>query len=126
MELIFEFLFQFFGELILQVLFELGFRSLVEPFRQSDRNEYLAGFGYLMLGVVAGGLSLFLLPQHLTPNVQVRVINLLVTPFAVGGLMNLLGNIREKREISRFRMDKFLFGFLFALAMTIVRFVFAK
>lgn len=58
----------FFGELLLQlvleVVAELGLRSVRESFRPQP-NPLLALIGYLLLGLVTGGLSLLLAPRFL-------------------------------------------------------------
>lgn len=66
-----EFLIEILGEFVLQAvgeaLLELGFHSLAEPFRKPP-NPLLAALGYAIFGALAGGLSLMLLPTHLTPS----------------------------------------------------------
>ena len=127
MELIFELVLQVFGELIVQLLFELGFRALAEPFSNKNRpaNVALSVSGYLLFGLIAGGLSLLIVPRHLALNLPWRIANLVLTPVLVGAGMNLLGNVREKKDLSTIRLDKFSYGFCFALAMAVVRFIWA-
>jgi hypothetical protein len=126
MELICELLFQLLGEVILQLVLQMGFRGLAKPFQKASYNTYWLAVWCFFAGAIAGGLSLLMLPQHLMPNMGFRAINLFVTPCAVGACMNLLGNIRKKRDLSTLQIDSFLFGFLFAFAMALVRFIFAK
>jgi len=134
MEIILEILFAIFGAL-LQALFEIlaqaffevaaeiGLRGLVEPFRRSKPiNPFLAGVGYLLYGGIAGGLSL-LLPRMFVVPWWVRLLNLVVTPVACGFIMAKLGQIREQRGEKTIRIDRFLYGYLFALAMAVVRFI---
>jgi hypothetical protein len=117
-----EFLFEVVGEFLLQavieVLVELGVHSLAEPFRRRP-SPWLAAFGYTLFGAAAGGLSLLLFPQHLTPEGW-RIAHLLATPVAVGIGMMLLGRWRARRGDTVLRC-----GYLFALSLALVRFVFA-
>ena len=121
----FEIIFELLGEFLLQVvgelLIELGFHSLAEPFRRPP-NPWLAALGYVLFGLIVGGISVLLVPHNLVPETW-RVTNLILTPFAVGGMMALLGAWRARRGQTLWRIDKFVYGYLFALAVAIVRFV---
>ena len=123
-----EFIFEILGEFLIQVigefLVELGLHSLAEPFRKPP-NPWLAGLGYLLFGAILGGLSLLVVPHNLVPEAW-RVANLIATPIAVGGMMAALGHWRTRRGQAVYRIDKFLYGFLFALMFAVVRFVFAS
>jgi hypothetical protein len=122
-----EFLFEVVGEFLLQavieVLVELGVHSLAEPFRRRP-SPWLAAFGYTLFGAAAGGLSLLAFPQHLTPE-DWRIAHLLTTPVAVGIAMMMLGRWRARRGDAVLRIDRFACGYLFALSLALVRFVFA-
>lgn len=124
-----ELLFQVIGEFLLQVfveaLAELGFHSLAEPFRRPP-NPWLAALGYTIFGAALGGLSLLVLPAHLTPSGAARIANLVLTPIAVGACMAAFGSWRAKRGEQRLRIDKFSYGYLFALSLALVRFYFAQ
>ena len=124
-----EILLQFVGEFFLQVigeaLLEVGLHSLSEPFRRPP-NPWLAAVGYAIFGAVFGGLSLLIFPTHLTPAGMWRIANLVFTPIAVGGVMAAIGAWRSRRGEALFRLDRFSYGFLFALTLAMVRFVFAK
>ncbi|GAB2867092.1 hypothetical protein GCM10027277_40060 [Pseudoduganella ginsengisoli] len=119
-ELLLEFLIQFFGE----VLFELGLRSIAAPFRK-DASPWLAAIGYAFFGLVVGGISLWLFPDHMVANIKLRLVNLGVTPIASGLCMSLLGSWRAKRGQDLIRIDRFSYGYLFALCLGLVRFYWA-
>lgn len=123
-----ELLFQLFGEIILQVvieaLAEAGLHALAEPFRRPP-NRWLAALGYLLLGAAAGGLSLLAFSAHLVTTPGLRIANLIITPVAVGLLMCVLGAWRARRGAPLLRIDKFAYGYLFALSLALVRFTFA-
>lgn len=119
-ELIAEFVLQLFGEL----LAELGLRSLAEPFRK-EPSPWFAAVGYTVFGAVAGGLSLLVFRTHFIAPGPLRFVNLMVTPIAVGLCMSALGTWRERRGQRRLRIDRFLYGYVFALALGAVRYHYA-
>lgn len=127
MEVVFEALFQFLGELLLQLVFEvlaeLGFRSVKEVFRK-PANPWLAAIGYALLGAAAGWLSLLVMPTLLLAGETARVAGLFATPLVAGALMAALGAWRLRRDQAIVRLDRFAYGYLFALAMAGVRFAY--
>ncbi len=124
-----EFLFEIVGEILLQVvleaLAELGLHSVAAPFRKPP-NPWLAAIGYTIFGAAAGGLSLWLFPENFVVGEALRILNLVVTPIAVGLLMCALGAWRVRRGDAVLRIDRFAYGYLFALALALIRFWFAK
>jgi hypothetical protein len=120
LELIFEFAIQLAGE----VLVELGLHSVAEPFQRKP-NPWLAAIGYGGIGAVLGGISLAIFPNNFVAE-SWRVANLLLTPIAVGIAMTALGYWRSNRGDAVLRIDKFFYGYLFALALALVRFYWAK
>ena len=124
MEFLFELLFEFIGELVLQVavevLFEMGLRSLAAPFRKRP-NPYLASIGYVLFGAAAGGLSLWAFPSLFIGSHAGRIANAVVTPFIAGGCMAAIGAWRRRRDQELILLDRFAYGYLFALVMALVR-----
>ena len=134
MEIIAELLFallQILGELVLQIIFEalaeLGLRSVREPFRRpKPLHPALAAIGYAILGAIAGGISLWLLPSLFITVEWLRVANLAITPVVAGGVMGAFGAWRRSRNQELIRLDRFAYGFLFAFAMALVRFIWGR
>ena len=127
MELIFEFFVSFFFEFLLQIagelLIDLGLRSLGEPFvRREDRSPILAAIGYVLLGLIFGFLSLFVFPEPFFQSERFHGINLIITPVLTGLAMGQIGRLRERQGKTVIRLDSFIYGFLFAFAMALVRF----
>ena len=124
MEFIFELLFEIFGELLLQIVFELlaefGWRSLQQPFKQAP-NPLLAGVGYALFGAVAGGLSLWWFPNLFIGSPVGRIANVIVTPILSGAAMAALGAWRRRRDQPTILLDRFAYAFIFAMAMALVR-----
>lgn len=121
-----EFIFQLLGEFLIQIvseaLVELGFHSLAEPFRRPP-NPWLASLGYVLFGTVLGGLSLLVFPNNLVPE-SWRIANLVATPLAVGVFMSIMGAWRARRGQTVLRIDRFAYGYLFALSLALIRFFF--
>ena len=116
-----EFLLPFIGELFL----DIGIRSLGEPFMARERrNPFLAGLGYSLLGLIFGGVSLLIFPYAFVRSETFHGINLLITPVLSGLGMCALGWLRRRRGEPVLRLDSFLYGFLFAFMMALVRFVY--
>jgi hypothetical protein len=133
MEILFEILFgllHFFGEFVLQmvveVLAELGLLGLREPFRRpKPLHPIFAAFCYVALGALLGGFSLVLFPSQFIHSHPGRVVNLMLTPLAAGLAMAAIGAWRLRRGKDTIRLDRFAYGYLFALAMGLVRFIYA-
>ena len=129
MEIIFEVLFSFIGEFVLQVLLEalaeMGLHSMRETWRKPP-NPWFAAIGYALFGAIAGGLSLLFLPDLLVHSHSLQLINVILTPIAAGLAMMAMGAWRRRRDQDIIRLDKFAYGYLFALAMALVRFQFGS
>nr|WP_283254712.1 hypothetical protein [Luteimonas galliterrae] len=110
---------------VIEVFVELGFHSLKEPFKRPP-NPWLAAFGYAIFGAALGAASLFLFPEHFMPSGTWRLANLIATPIAAGLLMAAFGAWRARRGQAVFRIDRFSYGYLFALSLALVRYQFAN
>lgn len=121
MEFIVELLLEFLIQVVGETLLELGLHSMAEPFRRPP-NPWLAALGYLIFGLAFGGISLWLFPQHMIVSLGGRWINLLLTPLAAGVCMSWLGRWRSGRGQTLLRIDRFAYGYLFALCFSLVRF----
>jgi hypothetical protein len=129
MEFLFELLFELIGEFLLSLVFEAlaeaGFHSFAKKARK-PRSPILSGFGYLLWGAIAGGLSLLIFPTSFVHSQSMKIANLIITPIILGAAMMLIGKIRKKRGQQNVALDKFTYGFLFALGMSLVRFIWAQ
>ncbi len=129
MEIIIEFLLSFLGEFLLQIVgevfLEVGLHSLAEPFRREPK-PWLAAIGYMVFGAIIGALSLLVFPHYLVASKGLRVANAALSPIAAGLSMALMGKWRARRGQAVLRIDKFAYGYLFALGFALVRFWFAS
>jgi len=119
LQLIFEVILQ----IILEAIFELGLHCVKEPFRRpAPLHPVLATGGYMIFGAIAGAISLWLFPNSFIKSEGFRVANLVLTPIIAGGAMSAIGMWRSKRRQELIRLDRFGYGFAFALAMAAIRF----
>ncbi len=125
MEFVFEFLLQIVGEILLQVVFEalanLGFQTLAEPFRKRQ-HPVIGALGCALWGAIAGGVSLLILPKSPIPSMELRTLNLVVTPFIVAFIFMSLGRRKVRRGKDVGRLDQFRYAYVFAAAMAAVRY----
>jgi hypothetical protein len=118
-----ESMFEILAEAALEIVAGIGLRIITEPFRRpTPVNPVFAGIGYALYGAVAGGVSL-LFPRMFMVAWWLRLLNVIITPVACGFIMAKLGQMREKQGNSIIRINTFFYGYLFALSMAVVRFV---
>ena len=131
MEIIFEFLFQFIFEFLLQIVFEglveLGLHGIANVFKsEKERGPVLSFIGYLILGLIAGALSLWIFPNSFVRSSRFHGISLIVTPIMAGLAMSGIGILRERKGKATIRLDSFSYGAVFAFGMALVRFGWTK
>jgi hypothetical protein len=129
MEIIAELFLGFILEVLIPLVGEFSVEVLVyclgEPFRARERrNAVLAGIGYYLIGLMLGGVSLLIFPQSFVRSERFHGINLLITPLVSGLVMGAFGRWRERHGKTILRLDSFVYGFVFAFAMALVRFVY--
>jgi hypothetical protein len=133
MEIVFEILFStlyLLAELMLQFVFELLAELGMHSFRKTRKQEkpihpMLATLGYIIFGGMAGWISLLLFPSLFISSPTLSAVNLVLTPIIAGGAMAAVGAWRRKRGEELIRLDRFAYGFVFALAMAVIRYAFA-
>ena len=126
LELLFSLVFDVLGQLLFEVLAEFG----LETFKQAvgrtpqQRSPILAGVGHLLLGHLAGGLSLLLIPQSLVPPGPLPGLSLVLSPLITGSVMQTIGDLVAERRSERPVLFTFRAGALFAFGMALVRFAY--
>jgi len=118
-------------ELLLQLLGELfvalGVESLAQALGRRERpNPVLAGLGSLLIGAVTGGLVTLAYPHHVSPGASLPYFAVVILPVLVGAGAYRLGNRAEKTGRVRPALSTFSGGVLFAVGMSITRFVFLR
>ena len=119
-----EYSFELLGEFLLQAIVELFVELGIHagPKFRKPMNPWWAATGYAIFGAVVGWLSLLIFPSHLVNGEALRILNLVFTPMAAGLLMCAMGMWRARRGDPVLRIDRFAYGYLFALALAVVRF----
>ena len=121
-----EILFEIFGELILQVLFE-ALAAVGVHLRQKEpakpRSPVLLVVGYAVLGVLAGLLSLLVVSHSLAHSPTARLATLLLVPLLAALVTVLIGRLRLRKGQAPADMDRFMYAYLFALGMACVRYL---
>lgn len=134
MEIILEilgWLLQFILELALQVFMEtiaalLG-SALKAPLRRGRTvDPALLLSGYFLYGGIAGGISLWIFPSNFIHAGMLRLAALLLIPLASGLVMGAMGAWRASRGKEIIRLESFFYGAAFALAMSFVRYLWAR
>jgi hypothetical protein len=143
MEILFELLvtaLEFIAEIALQLAFEwlagTGVRGLrdARDTRNARRakpaarevSPALAVLGYAALGAIVGAISLWPFPNSFLGPYPARLANLVVTPVIAGALMSFIGGRRQLKGEPPIRLDRFAYGVVFAFAMSLVRFLWAR
>lgn len=145
MEILIEIIVELFLELVLNLFFEglteVGGHKLkkvrqksrdskaekarkagkAEPAELEPMNEETAIVVYTTLGLVLGFLSLIFFPNSFIKNETARLVYLFAGPITAGLIMSLVGRFRDSKGQEPIRLDKFVYGFLFAFALTGLR-----
>ena len=129
-EFLLELLLELFGEFLLEfavtALMDLALRAIVKVFETFRlANTVLASITYVLLGALAGGLSLLIFPHPLVHASRLHGINLLVSPLVTGLAMSLIGSILSRQGKKVTRIESFGYGFSFAFGIALVRYLFA-
>jgi hypothetical protein len=127
-EFVFELLLNFLWEIFLQIVGELlvegGFRAAGESFRDRTRaHPVFAGIGIIVMGALAGVIASLVWPTRIFQPGPVRGVSLIVSPIVTGLVMERYGQWREDRAWSRSSLATFQGGALFAFSMALVRFL---
>ena len=129
MEIILDFIFSAFGEILVQVIgelfCELGCQRLSDsPLSKINKKPIFSFIGYCILGLVIGSISLLILPHQFIDSKLLALINLILTPIIAGLVMSYVGHLRKSRGSKIIRLDSFVYGFTFAFNMALIRFIF--
>ena len=117
-----------FLELIAAAILELATTVLLTLLRSSaemiKESRIFATFTYAFLGVLAGALSLLVLPHSLVH--RKHGISLLISPIIAGIVLSQVGSLMRRWGKQTTPLETFSYGFAFALGIAVVRFFFSK
>ena len=127
LEVLFELLFEFFGEFALQLVFEMfggafkaGWYKVTGHHKPSTLMQE-TGWA-LVTGCVAGAVTVWLFPMLAIRQPWLQMLNLVVAPIAAGLLVERARAWRESRRV--FSLPVFAYAALFGLAFALTRWLF--
>lgn len=131
LEFLFELVFEFLGELVLQLGaewlgagFRAGWQKLTGRSRDTSAAQEVAWS--LLTGAVAGAVTLALFPHLMIAQRWLQGLNLVLAPVAAGFLVERVRAWREGRGLSSaVRWPVFAYAALFGLAFAVTRWMFA-
>ena len=120
-QLLFEFLLEIAGEIVLDLLSRVTLEAL-----RSEEPRYPIGtaLGCLAFGALAGAVTLAVFPHPLVHRARIHGASLILTPLVSGAVMSGLGALLRKRGKRVVQIESFPYAFAFALGMALVRFLF--
>jgi hypothetical protein len=122
LDLLFELILQFVVEFFFQIIIELGFESVAEYFRRRPRLRRVIAL--ILIPLFGGFVGLFLsnmIPERILPKPGVPGVSLILSPLAVGLVMQWFGDWRRSRGHEPTTLATFWGGALFAFSMALVR-----
>jgi hypothetical protein len=126
-ELLLQLLLEILGQILFEIVAGLGWESLKHSVRGERRaTPVLAGFGHLLMGLIAGVVSLIVFGRRLTPASAVPGLSLVAAPIGTGLAMHELGEFWNQRRRDRPVLFTFRAGAIFAFGMALVRFVYLE
>jgi hypothetical protein len=124
---VFEILCEALIEILLEVFVAFLSRTIRKLFVVSRRvGRLLTTVVFAVTGCTAGFLSLAVFPHPLVHPSRFHGVSLLISPAVAGLAMALIGRIVRSRGGKSVQIESFGYGFIFALAMALVRFVLVK
>lgn len=122
-------------EILAEVLFQVAIEAIIGLITRAiqrlfsetnDVSPIVAAIGYLLLGFLAGALSLLLIPHRLVPPSRIHGISLVVSPLITGMFMSQVGSLLRSKGKRTVQIESFAYGFTFALGVAIVRFAYLR
>jgi hypothetical protein len=119
------------AELVAEILLEAVFAELAGVLSRAFRllkvkikraDPVVAAVTFGLVGVSSGFLSVLFFPHHLVHPTRLHGISLLISPILTGLLMAQIGRTVRRWGRQPVRIESFGYGFIFALAMALVRF----
>lgn len=127
MSILFEILLELVLPLFAEFIAELALHQLGEiPWMRKTGRVVLTSILYFGVGLAAGFISLLIFPKAFARSSTLPGISLVITPILGGVLMSYIAWFRVRTWDWTIRFETFAYGFLFAFAMTLLRFYFAQ
>jgi hypothetical protein len=123
------------AEALAEVFLETAVGLVISIFLRTSRRLFsailkldpiLTTFSLAILGAASGILSVLILPHPLIHPSPVHGTSLLISPIVTGFVMSQIGRGLRRRGRQSTQIESFGYGFVFALAMALVRFVLVR
>jgi hypothetical protein len=119
-----EVLFEAIFEIAAEGLASLLTRAISRLFKTvSDASPVATTFALGMLGVLVGFLSIVAYPHPLVHPSRFHGVSVIASPLIAGFVMSQLGRLLRNRGRRVMPIESFGYGFVFAFAMALVRFL---
>jgi hypothetical protein len=106
------------------VLLDPVLRALTRIFPKSSASPETAAAGYTCFGLLAGVLSIVIVPHPLVRASKFHGMIVLVSPLITGLIMALVGSVVRRRGKRITQIESFAYGFSFAFGMALIRYFF--
>lgn len=127
MSILLEILLELVVPLFAEFLAELALHELGRiPWMRKTGRVVLTAIIYFGVGLIAGVISLLIFPKAFARSSTLPGISLVITPILGGLLMSYIAWLRVRTWDWTIRLETFGYGFLFAFAMTWLRFLLAQ
>ena len=126
---------EFFFEVVLELLFqfiaeigvEFGSSAVSEGLRKSGReknvNPVLAVMGLIILSALIGGITSFVFPKRILPQIGFSGVSLIISPLATGLVMHMFGKWRRNSGYRTSYLATFIGGASFAFGISATRWI---
>ena len=115
---------EFVFELLLALLQLVG--EVLLPKVSENPIPVLAAAYCLILGALSAEVSLLIVRHSLISHQWLRIANLVITPLIAGSILVALGRWRQRRNQPTRMIHRPVYGYLFAFAFVVTRFVFTR
>jgi hypothetical protein len=126
-EVLFEVLFEIFGELLIQLIgsgLGLVAEHAVQPYRRSrPRSPAASIVSHVLIGAALGGLSLLFLRHSLVHGELGRIATLFGVPLVAGAISAGIGALLKRSGRDIVPLERFGYAYLFAFSISAVRFL---
>lgn len=112
-----------FGDILVEVLIDLGLGSVKAALGRENRNPVLATVGYLLAGGILGFLSASLFPERILRPGPIPGLSLILAPVVAGAAMRSWGQYRRDHGHSTTNLATWYGGGALALGIALVRYI---
>ena len=122
-EVIFQIVLEFVFELVAEIVSEIGLNFLEKARQSKTIGPIFRAVTYIVVGVLLGLLSYFVIPVHILENSAVRIFGMILSPISMGLMLCLVSWFvsRKDRGEQFWSAEKFIHGVVFGASYSIAR-----